>query len=492
LQCRQSMDSSRSEIFDSDKQPSIKSRYRMNTYLDVPEDKTGKFYLLFTLKERISELIASLKVFEAHGINIVHIESRPSRSHAGCYEFLIECNAMDKQVKSVFKTLQDIAENVTIQTFGPIHECNDVVPWFPKKIKDLDLFADRVLTYGSELDADHPGFKDEVYRKRRQLFADIAHNYRHGQPIPRIEYTNEETETWGVIYKELKKLYPTHACREFNHIFPLLEQNCGYSEKSIPQLQDVSDFLKGTFEKINIILPFYCVASSLFFLHFALCNFQECTGFTVRPVAGLLSSRDFLAGLAFRVFHTTQYIRHSSAPKYTPEPDVCHELLGHVPLFADPNFAQFSQEIGLSSLGAPDEVIQKLATLYWFTVEFGLCEQEGKRKAYGAGLLSSFGELQYCLTDEPEVYPFNPEITATTEYPITSYQPKYFLAQSFEHAKEQLIKWASAISRPFNIRYDPYTQRIQILDNTEILNHVVHDVRNDLQLVESTLMKLST
>ncbi|KRX86856.1 putative phenylalanine-4-hydroxylase 1 [Trichinella pseudospiralis] len=453
------MDSSRSEVFDSDKQP---SRYRMNTYLDVPEDKTGKFYLLFTLKERISELIASLKVFEAHGINIVHIESRPSRSHAGCYEFLIECNAMDKQVKSVFKTLQDMAENVTIQTFGPIHECNDVVPWFPKKIKDLDLFADRVLTYGSELDADHPGFKDEVYRKRRQLFADIAHNYRHGQPIPRIEYTKEETETWGVIYKELKKLYPTHACREFNHIFPLLEQNCGYSEKSIPQLQDVSDFLK------------------------------ECTGFTVRPVAGLLSSRDFLAGLAFRVFHTTQYIRHSSAPKYTPEPDVCHELLGHVPLFADPNFAQFSQEIGLSSLGAPDEVIQKLATLYWFTVEFGLCEQEGKRKAYGAGLLSSFGELQYCLTDEPEVHPFNPEITATTEYPITSYQPKYFLAQSFENAKEQLIKWASAISRPFNIRYDPYTQRIQILDNTEILNHVVHDVRNDLQLVESTLMKLST
>ncbi|KAL1285056.1 Phenylalanine-4-hydroxylase [Trichinella pseudospiralis] len=456
------MDSSRSEVFDSDKQPSVKSRYRMNTYLDVPEDKTGKFYLLFTLKERISELIASLKVFEAHGINIVHIESRPSRSHAGCYEFLIECNAMDKQVKSVFKTLQDMAENVTIQTFGPIHECNDVVPWFPKKIKDLDLFADRVLTYGSELDADHPGFKDEVYRKRRQLFADIAHNYRHGQPIPRIEYTKEETETWGVIYKELKKLYPTHACREFNHIFPLLEQNCGYSEKSIPQLQDVSDFLK------------------------------ECTGFTVRPVAGLLSSRDFLAGLAFRVFHTTQYIRHSSAPKYTPEPDVCHELLGHVPLFADPNFAQFSQEIGLSSLGAPDEVIQKLATLYWFTVEFGLCEQEGKRKAYGAGLLSSFGELQYCLTDEPEVHPFNPEITATTEYPITSYQPKYFLAQSFENAKEQLIKWASAISRPFNIRYDPYTQRIQILDNTEILNHVVHDVRNDLQLVESTLMKLST
>jgi len=275
--------------------------------------------------------------------------------------------------------------------------------------------------------------------------------------IPRVDYTPEEVETWGKVFRQLTKLYPTHACREHNHIFPLLIENCGYREDNIPQLQDISDFLK------------------------------DCTGFTLRPVAGLLSSRDFLAGLAFRVFHSTQYIRHHTKPYYTPEPDVCHELLGHVPLFADPEFAQFSQEIGLASLGAPDEDIKKLATCYWFTVEFGLCRQDGVIKAFGAGLLSSYGELEYCLSDKPELRPFDPPKTGIQDYPITEYQPVYYVAESFHDAKEKLMKFAETIHRPFGIRYNAYTNNVEILDSKKQLENILGDIKHELSLVQASI-----
>ncbi|XP_075886059.1 phenylalanine-4-hydroxylase isoform X2 [Nelusetta ayraudi] len=384
---------------------------RGSMYLE--EERSEVISCIFSLKEEVGALAKALRLFEEKGINLTHIESRTARTNQSQYEFFINVDSTCSQA------LDEVIDGLRTQISGQVHELSrnkekNTVPWFPNDIQDLDRFANQILSYGSELEADHPGFTDPVYRLRRKEFADIAYNYRHGQPIPRVEYTEEERATWGKVFTELKTLYPSHACREHNRVFPLLEKYCGYKSDNIPQLEDVSRFL------------------------------QSSTGFRLRPVAGLLSSRDFLAGLAFRVFHSTQYIRHSSRPTYTPEPDICHELLGHVPLFADSSFAQFSQEIGLASLGAPDEYIEKLATVYWFTVEFGLCKQGSEIKAYGAGLLSSFGELQYCLTDKPQVLPFDPSKTSLQKYPITEYQPIYFVAESFEDAKEKVRRFALA------------------------------------------------
>uniref|UniRef100_A0A665VCH7 Tryptophan hydroxylase 2 (tryptophan 5-monooxygenase) n=1 Tax=Echeneis naucrates TaxID=173247 RepID=A0A665VCH7_ECHNA len=345
---------------------------------------------------------------------------------------------------------------------GLVLSDGDDVPWFPMKISELDQCSHRVLMYGSELDADHPGFKDEVYRQRRKFFVEVAMNYKFGQPIPRIDYTPEEVRTWGVVFRELTQLYPTHACREYLKNLPLLTKHCGYREDNVPQLEDVSLFLR------------------------------ERSGFTVRPVAGYLSPRDFLAGLAYRVFNCTQYVRHSTDPLYTPEPDTCHELLGHVPLLADPKFAQFSQEIGLASLGASDEDVQKLATCYFFTIEFGLCKQDGQLRAYGAGLLSSIGELRHALSDRACVKTFDPKTTCNQECLITTFQDVYFVSESFEEAKEKMREFAKTIKRPFSVYYNPYTQSINLLKDTHSIENVVQDLRSDLTTVCDALGKMNT
>jgi len=423
------------------------------------EDMKTSTCITFSLKEEVGILARALKDFKRHGVNLLRIESRSSKRSPGDYEFMVECDSLSGDLEAATEALKP---KVTyIQVIARNHQENaKTVPWFPRRIQELDRFANQILSYGSELEADHPGFTDPTYRARRKEFADIAFNYRHGQPLPRVTYTEEEIDTWNKVFSELVKLYPTNACKEHNHVFPLLIENCGYRRDNVPQLEDVSNFLK------------------------------DCTGFTLRPVAGLLSSRDFLAGLAFRVFHSTQYIRHPSCPYYTPEPDVCHELLGHAPLFADPSFAQFSQEIGLASLGAPDEYIDKLATCYWFTIEYGLCRQNGQLKAYGAGLLSSFGELEYCLSDKPQLMPFDPPKTSLQTYPISEYQPVYFVAESFADAKQKLVEFATRIPRPFSVRYNPYTQSVELINSRHQVETLVRDINCEIQTLLDALKKI--
>uniref|UniRef100_A0A671QEL2 tryptophan 5-monooxygenase n=2 Tax=Sinocyclocheilus anshuiensis TaxID=1608454 RepID=A0A671QEL2_9TELE len=419
---------------------------------------------LSSLKNEVGGLVKALKLFQDNQVKLLHIESRKSRQRNSELEVLVDCDSDRETLKEVVQLLRKQTSIITMDSPDRFSTpANDLaeVPWFPKKISDLDKSACRVLMYGSDLDADHPGFKDNIYRKRRKYFADLAMSYKHGEPIPRVEFTEEEVKTWGVVFRELNKLYPTHACREYLNNLPLLTQYCGYREDNIPQLEDVSNFLR------------------------------ERTGFTIRPVAGYLSPRDFLAGLAFRVFHCTQYVRHSSDPLYTPEPDTCHELLGHVPLLAEPSFAQFSQELGLASLGASDDAVQKLATCYFFTVEFGLCKQEGSLRAYGAGLLSSISELKHSLSGSAKILPFEPNVTCKQECLITTFQDVYFVSESFEEAKFRMREFAKTVQRPFSLWYNPYTQSVCVLKDMPSINDVVEELRHELDIVGDSLCRLS-
>jgi phenylalanine-4-hydroxylase len=262
-----------------------------------------------------------------------------------------------------------------------------------------------------ELEADHPGFNDPDYRRRRDEIARLAPAL-DSERLPRVvEYTNRERGCWATVFDKLTALFPTHACREFLDVCGDL----GYSADEVPQLADVSSFL------------------------------TDRTGFRLQPVAGLVSAREFLGALSRRVFCATQYIRHHSQPLYTPEPDVVHELMGHAPMLGIPEFADLSQKIGEGSLSADDHQIEQLATLYWFTIEYGLLFEGGELRAYGAGLLSSFGELEHALSGEVETRPFDPFQAKDTSYPITTYQPLLWSVGSIREAFDKIEEFVRSM-----------------------------------------------
>jgi phenylalanine-4-hydroxylase len=254
-----------------------------------------------------------------------------------------------------------------------------------------------------ELDPDHPGFRDSEYRARRNAIAQIATNYRTGQPIPHAPYTELEHEVWQTIWKALGPAHRQHACAEYLDSLDKL----AFDTERIPQLDEVS-------RKVEAL-----------------------SGFRLEPVAGLVEPRIFLESLARGVFLCTQYIRHHSTPLYTPEPDVAHELIGHAVTLASPRLAEINRLFGEAVKRTKSAAeLDRLARVYWFTIEFGVLRENGEVKAYGTGLLSSAGEL--VEMHKAELRPLDLEAAANHVYDPTHYQAILFCAQSFDEMERSL------------------------------------------------------
>lgn len=401
---------------------------KVSRYFQV-EDKTG---LQFSLIDKPGVLGDALKIFTTNDVNLSYISSKPSKFKKGDIfniDFFVDLEGKSTDPK-VVKAINELKTITKSLEFSKIDE----VPWFPKTIKDLNLMGRVLLSAGEQLSSDHPGFNDEEYRKRRDEITQISNSYQieDDENIPDVNYNAEETKLWTFMWDKLVPLHKKYACKEFNENFEAFIREAGFSRDHIPQLSRITKFLK-----------------------------KE-TGTIYRPVAGLLSQREFLNGLAYRVFHSTQYIRHKSAPLYTPEPDIIHEILGHAIMFANKDFAEFSQAIGLASLGVSDEDISRLGNIYWFTIEFGICKQNNERKIYGSGILSSPKEIEWTMSDKPKINEFDLFKMATIPYSITDMQVDYFLAPSFAEMKDKVLKYSENIKRPFNITYNTETREVII------------------------------
>ena len=298
------------------------------------------------------------------------------------------------------------------------------VPYFPMTEQCLDRLGNILQKSNDGLNQDHPGFTDTVYKERRNLIADTGKGYKMGNPIPGFKYDQNETNLWTVIWDRLYPKLMEHGCKEYKENFQkLIDAGC-FKREAIPQLEDLNQFL------------------------------QKTSNWKIKPVNGILSQREFLNCLAFRTFCCTQYIRHHTKPEYTPEPDIIHEFMGHVPMFADKKVCDISQLLGMLSLGATDQQVAMLGSIYWFTIEFGMCLENGKNKFYGGGIASSYGEIDHMVASK-DIRPLDLiKSPPPINFVVQDVQPFYYCAKSFQDVLTQLEDLSDSIYKPFHMIYD--------------------------------------
>jgi phenylalanine-4-hydroxylase len=268
-----------------------------------------------------------------------------------------------------------------------------------------------------ELEPGHPGLGDNEYiARRKQLFALCRKNRLERLGPPLIDYTAEETRIWREVTPKLDELHVKHAC----DLYLTAKRALSIGWREIPQLRHLSDRLR-----------------------------RE-TQMHLVPAEGALPYRTFYEYIAERGFPVTQFIRHGSHPEFTPEPDMIHDCLGHVPPLMNRDYAELLTLIGKAVATATkgDQVLA-LKRFSWFSIEFGLIEEAGQTKVFGAGILSSTNEIPYSLfSAEVTRKPFVTDVVIETDYDPSRMQDHLFIAPSAAFLRSEL----EALVKRFAIR----------------------------------------
>jgi phenylalanine-4-hydroxylase len=227
-------------------------------------------------------------------------------------------------------------------------------------------------------------------------------------------YTPEQHAIWAELVRRRLPELQAYACAEYLDGFDQI----GLREDSIPNLGEVNKRLRPR------------------------------TGWNATPVSGFLPPDAFFEMLAARQFPTTTWLRSRDSLEYTPEPDIFHDVFGHVPMHAHPVFADFLQEYGRvcarltdSDRGTGKDKLEQMGRLFWFTVEFGIIHQNGAIKLYGSGLISSHGESHSVIESiasgrGPEIRPFDLDQVLKQEFVVSEMQKVLYAVESFDQIYE--------------------------------------------------------
>jgi len=268
-----------------------------------------------------------------------------------------------------------------------------------------------------ELEPGHPGLGDEIYtRRREQLFALCRKHRLEKLGPPLIEYTPEETRIWREVSPKLDELHIKHACE----IYLKAKRELAITRDTIPQLRHLSE------------------------------RVHKETNMNLVPAEGALPYRTFYEYIADRGFPVTQFIRHGSHPEFTPEPDMIHDCLGHVPPLMNRDYAELLTLIGkaVATTSRGDQVLA-LKRFSWFSIEFGLMAEGDETKVFGAGILSSTGEIPNSLFSKDVIrQPFVTDVVINTDYDPSRMQDHLFIAPSFSFLRTELAALVKLFSIP--------------------------------------------